>query len=173
MGLPVWVPILAAILGAMAGGGLKAFMDLLDRRREDESILVALTSEVQAICDLLRRQNYISDIEALLADLYSAPRDENFFVVELRSNYFAVYHSLAHSLGRLTPSAASEIVRFYMNCKTIVDCTRPDGVSSQPVDGDTFVSNLNFLRDLLYETLQRGDKIVQMPKTSLPLLESK
>jgi hypothetical protein len=164
------VPLLAAVLGAIAAGAFKIIGDRNDRKREDESILVALASEVKAICDLLRLQKDDEELERIIDWLKRNPDHSMSYVVDFKSDYFTVYHSLADRLGRLPPPATSAIVRFYSNCKTIIDCTRPEGVAAQLRSNSETLENLELAKALLRQTLSLGDEIVQMPKQPLARL---
>lgn len=168
--MPAWVPLLAAFIGAIVGGGLKAIIDLVDRNREDEAILIALASEIRAICALLRAQDYVGHITAFLKMLDDNPGHTTPIVIDLRSDYFSVFHALADKLGRLDPAAVAAVVRFYLNCKTIVDSSRPDGVAALPRPNEELKRNLRGLLELLNHTLRLGDQVVQMPKQPLGIL---
>jgi hypothetical protein len=144
-------------------------LDWRDRVREDESVLVAIASEVDALCRLLRHQNYLEEVRELLEGVEAGRIKSCAYVVDIRSDYFAVFHSLASQLGRLKPGNASLIVKFYAYCKTIVDGTRPDGVAAQERESSEAVENLRSLVQLLSVTLEIGAMIVRLPKQ--PIIE--
>lgn len=165
--------VLAAILGALLAGGLQTVLAYLDRRREDEAVLVAIASEVDALCRLLRHQNYLEEVRALVEDLENGRLESAGYVVDIRSDYFSVFHSLASQLGRLKPANASLIVKFYAYCKTIVDGTRPDGVAARERTKPECISALMSLVQLLSVALLIGDSIVQLPRTPIAQVGAK
>lgn len=161
--------VIAAILGALLAGGFQTFVGILDRKREDEAILVAIASEVDALCRLLRHQNYLQEARELLSGLDAGLHTSANYVVDIRNDYFSVFHSLSSQLGRLRPSYASQIVKFYAYCKTIIDSTRPDGLAALARNQDESIVALRSLIEILTVTLHIGDLVVQMPKR--PLVE--
>ena len=88
-------------------------------------------------------------------------------VIDLRSDYFQVFHSLSSHIGRMNPDNAAKIVEFYMNCKAIIDSTRPDGPSRGGYSNSDAKLEFGLLLQLIRRTLHLGDQIVQMPKASL------
>jgi hypothetical protein len=163
--------VIAAILGALLAGGVQTILAYFDRRREDEAVLVAIASEVDALCRLLRHQNYLTDVHGLIEDLEAGRVTEATYVVDIRSDYLAVSHSLASQLGRLRPGNASLIVKFYAYCKTIVDGTRPDGVAAQAREKSDAIDALHSLVQVMSVTLAIGDMIVQLPKRPIVKIE--
>lgn len=163
--------IIAAIFGALLAGGFQTIIGVLDRRREDEAILVAIASEVDALCRLIRHRNYLAEMGNMLVDLEIGTTKSLSYVVDIRSDYFSVFHALSSRLGRLKPGRAAQIVRFYAYCKTIIDSLRPDGVAAEQREALEAIELLRSLIALLTDSLELGDRIVQFPKRSLVELE--
>ncbi|MCB5425786.1 hypothetical protein H0274_10985 [Altererythrobacter sp. CC-YST694] len=158
--------VLAAILGALLAGGFQTVVSIFDRRREDEAILLAIASEVDALCKLTRLQNYLGEARRIREELVRDPNISYVYLVDLRSDYFSVYHSLSSNLGRLRAANASKIVRFYSIRKTIIDCTRPDGIAAHPIPNSNAQEAFDLIVQLLVEFLALGDSIVRMPRES-------
>lgn len=162
--------VIAAILGALLAGGFQTIVNIFDRRREDEAVLVAIAAEVDALCRLIRHQEYLSDVRQLLEELEGGESETVNYVVDIRNDYFTVYNALAYQLGRLKPESSARIIKFYAYCKTIIDGTRPDGIAAQQRDKSESILAMRSLVELLSVVLELGDHIVQLPKN--PLLGS-
>lgn len=105
--------ILAAIFGALLAGGLQTIVGICDRRRETESVLVAIASEVDSLCRLIRHRGYHDGILEV-ADLIKKEKwDGQSLIVDIRSDYFSVFNALSPRIGLLEPGHAALIVNFY------------------------------------------------------------
>jgi type II secretory pathway pseudopilin PulG len=161
------IAVAAAILGALAAGLLQTVISVIDRKREKEATIVAIASEVKAICDLVRLQRYLPYVSEQLDASAAAEWEIATIVIDIRSNYFSVFESLSHNLGKLEPPQAAKIVSFYCYCKSAIDSAYPDGVMIDNADRDLAVENLRTLKKLLDDLLRLGDEIIQLPNTSL------
>jgi hypothetical protein len=159
--------ILAAILGGLLGGGLQILVGGYERRRQGKSVLNAIICEVNALCNLIRFQKYLDLIEIQISAADSENWQPSTIVIEIRSNYFSIYESLAHNLGLIEPHQVSKIVQFYSCCKSAIDCTRPDGIQVNNQDRNVAVFALKQIQSLLDSALRLGDEIVQFQKSSI------
>jgi hypothetical protein len=159
--------VAAAILGALAAGLLQTIVSIRDRRRETESTLVAIASEIDSICRLIRFRQYPQYVSSILEESVAANWPVTTVVIDIRSNYFSVFESLSHNLGRLKPSQAAKIVNFYAYCKSTIDSTLPDGVMADNENKELAIAHLRQVIQLLDKVLRLGDEIVQFPKVSL------
>jgi hypothetical protein len=165
--------VIAAIFGALMAGGLQSIVAYCDRKRQDQSVIVAIACEVETICHLIRQQGYLKETHSLLRQVELGSLVEANFVIDIRSNYFSVFESLSNSIGRVDAEKVADIVRFYGLCKTIVDGTRPDGVAAWQQGRISSVESLRALEAGFREALALGDRIVQFPKRPLrPILNS-
>lgn len=156
--------ILAALFGAFVAGLYQTIDKQLERGREKESVLVALASEVDAICRLIRHQNYHGEFLEIAENIKSGDFDGSGFVIDIRENYFSVFEGLTEKLGLIEPHRLSKIVNFYAYCKSVIDSTRVDGPFAGEVDLQYAAGNATSVARLLAAILSLGDEIVQMPK---------
>ncbi|HEY0012795.1 MAG TPA: hypothetical protein VGB79_08085 [Allosphingosinicella sp.] len=119
--MPLWVPITAALLGALAGGLFQALLRLLDRQRERATTLVALVSEVGVISEIVRNERYLEKLAAIAGAVDSDPRVATISALQMKIDRFAIFESLAPKLGLLGETQARNIVQFYSLFRYAVD----------------------------------------------------
>ncbi|AKM11240.1 hypothetical protein AB433_16690 [Croceicoccus naphthovorans] len=113
--------------------------------------------------------DYRTEIQKLFRQVEMGVHEEAIYYIDIKSDYFSVYHSLSSQLGLLKPAEVTKLVRFYSYCKTFVDATRPEGVSSEMQGRLKSVTNLRALTTLHDSILCLGDEIVQLTKSpSIP-----
>jgi hypothetical protein len=159
--------LLSVILGPILAGGVRFIVEALDRRREDQSVIVAIASEVDTICHIVRQQNYLLGVSRLQRLVELGTVNEARYLIDIKANYFSVYEALSGKLGRLPPNQVASIVRFYGYCKTIIDGTRPDGIASWQQGQINAVESLRALESGLRGMLLLGDAIVQFTRNQL------
>lgn len=155
--------VLAALLGALAAGGLQTCVAIYDRRRSARSTLIAIAAEVQTVCMLIRHQRYFEAFKQSLGEIENGTWDGTGWIMDIRSHYFSVFESNASNLGLLRPNEVVKIVHFYGCCKSVIDSTRPDGPFGGDVGLDEKAGNIRSVMVLLDEILKTGDLIVQLP----------
>ncbi|MXO91767.1 hypothetical protein [Pontixanthobacter aquaemixtae] len=106
-------------------------------------------------------------------DLKQDQEQTGVMVADLREDYFSVFHALAPQLGKLEPDEATQIVRFYMLCKSAKDSIMPDGVMVENEDHDLALENALQLLTLMTEALRLGDQIAQWIPQIAPLRTTK
>ena len=155
--------ILAALLGALAAGGLQTLVTIADRKRMRKSTLMAIAAEVQAICGLIRHQRYLEAFRESLTEINNGTWNGRGWVMDIRSHYFSVFESNSQSLAVLEPQHVVKIVRFYSYCKSAIDCARPDGPFSGEVRREDAEGNIRSVVTILENILLIGDDITQLP----------
>jgi hypothetical protein len=161
--------ILAALLGAIAAGLFQTVDRILERRRHRETILVAIAAEVDAICRLIKHQGYVEAIRQAADGIRAGTWDGRVYIIDIRSDYFSVFHALSSHIGSLQACQAATIVKFYSYCKSGIDSTRPDGpFAAGDVGHFDAMSNMLSLERLFQAILELGDQIAQFPKRQLP-----
>lgn len=164
--VPVWIPLVSVVVGALASGGIQTVLREVDRRREQQSILNAIISEVSIICELIRFRKYLPLLEDVIKYMESMPGSIVNPNADFRGNYFSVFESLSSSLGKVNASQARKIVRFYATCKASVESLRPDGSVQQIQDSTVVLEHHRQLYQLLRQILELGDEIIQFNDSS-------
>lgn len=159
--------ILAALLGALAAGGFQTVVGIVDRKRTAEATLVAIASEVHALCNLIRLQDYLPETCEIVKAIDEDKWDGRTIIIDIRGNYFNVFESLSSSLGMLKPTQLVPIVSFYACCRSAIDCTRPDGPYAAGGSLEERAGNLRSLKTILETILTLGDEITQFPAQSI------
>ena len=148
-------------------------MGIVDRRREAESVLTAIASEVNSICRLIRVQGYRETFGEMCSQIEAGTWDGRTAIIEVKQNYFAVFESLSSKIGLLKPVDVNHIVHFYAYCRSAIDSTRPDGIMAGEVSTGERVSQIRHLYLVFDAILSLGDAISQKPKQDVsdaPLL---
>jgi hypothetical protein len=159
--------VLLLLVGAFATGLLQILVGIYDRRREAESMLTAIASEVDAICRLIRHQNYLEEISASAQAIRDNTWDGKSFVIDVRENYFSVYEGLAAKLGMLRPRDAVKIVNFYAYCKSLIDSFRIDGPAAGTEHNRYVAAGIVSSEALFTAVLKLGSEIVELPRLSI------
>ena len=160
---PLLVPLIAALIGAAATGIVKIILDARQREHDRKSALVAVVSEVDSLCRLIRHQHYLEAVEFVIGRIEAGERRS--LVADIRADYFTVFNALASRLGEQHPDHVRDIVRFYAYAKAAKDSIHPDGVHAEPAGSDAqelYAAMVN-LRALLGAMLLLGEKIVTFP----------
>ena len=159
--------IFAALLGAIAAGGFQMISERRNRTQRREAVLTAICSEVDAICRLIRHQEYLPALIDVGNKIRGGTWQGESYVIDIRMNYFSVFEGLSNDLGLLQPCQLCKIVNFYAYCKSVIDSTRPDGPFANAEVTDEHAGNMLAVENLLKAITNLGDEIVQFPKQSL------
>lgn len=165
---PVWIPLVSALIGAIAAGLFQTIQKMIDRRNEREATLSALVMEVRAICSLMRLRRYLPNAEAILHEATDDPEFNATIIADLREDYFSVFNALSPKLGLLRPEDGARIVEFYHSCKSIKDSCHPDGVMIDNQDKSLAIENLSQFVALLNNALRVGDQVSQLSTVGQP-----
>ena len=155
--------LFAAFLGAVAAGLFQFVFAWRDRRKQTEAMLTAIVCEVESICRLIRHQGYTDFYAQARQEIEDGTWDGHGLIIDVRSNYFTVFESLAPQLGYLKPKEVSRIINFYAYCKSAIDSSRPDGPAADRV-GDALVAEGILSVDAILRTvLALGEEISEFP----------
>ena len=156
--------ILAALLGAVAAGLLQTFTSIHQRRHVAKATLVAIATEVAAVCQLVRTQEFQPYLQRQAAAIRAGNWDGKAFFVDSRADYFSVFHANAQNVGILKASDAAKIVAFYAYCKSVIDISRPDGRMATSSDQSFIAENMLRTDALVAMLLALGEEIVHLPQ---------
>lgn len=159
--------VIAVLIGAIAAGIIQTIISRTDKRNRRDSMLVAIASEVDSLCRLIRHQQYLEAFSEQANHVRTGTWDGQVWFIDIRCNYFSVYEALSSQLGELPPIQVSTIVNFYSYCKAAIDSTRLDGPMATDCRDEDKKSNLLSVEAILHSILQLGDQIVQFPKHGL------
>lgn len=160
----------AAAIGALLVWVFQIIDKIRDRRRRRQSTLVALASEVQATCNLIKSQGYLDAFHGLANQIRANAWHGAGYVIDIRGNYFQVFQSTAGHLSDLDPHEVAKVVAFYTYCQSAIDSTRPDGPAANTGDLDDKTGNILGVEGVLMAILALGEQIVAFPKQPLPLI---
>ena len=152
--------ILAAILGALLGGGLQIVQTFLDTEDRKKSITIAIGCEIDAILRIIEHKKYLQGIDQAIETCHSGTAIS--IIVDVSENYFHIFEGLGEKIGYLDTDFVSKTVNFYSYCKSIIDSTRAGGVSERISNPREALENLTQLRDLLVAAVSLGEQIVQI-----------
>jgi hypothetical protein len=157
------ISLLLLLLGAIGGGAVRAFMDAKQRERDRASALIAIVSEVDSLCRLIRHQHYLEAVEFVIGRLEAG--EKRTLTADIGADYFTVFSSLAGKLGEQRPEHVPAIVRFYAYAKAARDSILPGGVHSDPEKSEhaELLAAMVNLRALLGAMLLLGEKIATFP----------
>jgi hypothetical protein len=160
--------IVAAIIGAIAAGLFQLADRILARRRRSQAVLVAIATEVRSILDLIEHRRYLQVVSEAADAIREKARGGHTLIIDIRSNYFSVFESLAAELGLLKPAHIRKIVAFYAFCRSVIDSTRPDGPHVTTLDEEDKANNIIELEGLLIAIVHLGHEIVRFPRQDIP-----
>jgi hypothetical protein len=159
--------VTAAALGAILIWLFQLDDRLRDRAKVRESTVVAIASEVDAICRLVRSKGYLDGFGSEADRIREGTWKGVSFVADIRGDYFRAYEAFLPSLSHLPPRQVSSIVTFYAYCESAIDSTRPDGPMANCDDLDDKANSVVDIAEVLRTILRLGDEIVQFPKQRL------
>lgn len=162
--------LIAAAIGAIATGAFQILTNHLEKRKRAEVVLTAISSEVDAICRIITTQGYQETIGKIASDVQRGMWNGQIYIIDIRSNYFAVFEGLVSDLGLLKPIQACKIVNFYVYCKSVIDSTRPDGPHALDPSTPEAAQNMVQVALLLHSIVNLGNEITQFPK--LPIVHA-
>ena len=159
--------IVAVFVGAILAGLFQTISEIRQRRREAESVLTAIASEVDSITRLIQHQNYHEATAKIADDVSHGMWNGTSYIIDIRENYFVAYEGLVEKLGLLKPHQVAKIVNFYAYCKSAIDSTRPDGPHANATGTAEAAQNMVSVYQLLTAILALGGEITAMPKEAI------
>lgn len=130
-----WLPLYAALGGAIAGAIASFFPTLLlERNRENKyshRLLASLLTEISALLEIIEHRNYRGSIKDIIAHLKAQPSGTTYsFTVTIPEHYSRIYQENCGSIGAITEFHAKRIVMFHQLIDSIVQDIKPGGVVS-------------------------------------------
>lgn len=158
-----WLPVFAAIGGALVGG-IATFVPsfLLERqRRKDERLTVtnALLAEVRSILSIVEQRQYLKNIrekEALLRE--KSPEETIKFSIRIAKHYSRVYQSHVDRLGTLDSAFATKIIQFHQLLDSVVQDVSPGGVIAEDEGNHQAFSQLV---EITEKAINLGEELVR------------
>ncbi|WP_051236108.1 hypothetical protein [Ottowia thiooxydans] len=130
-----WLPVIAAIGGAFAGGfaTLVPSYVLEERRRRHERTTVsnALLAEVRAIMAIVKQRKYVETFHEISDTLKQSPEKKFQLRAQIPDHYSRVYQAHVERLGVLEPSFAAKIIEFHQLLESVVQDIAPGGLIAE------------------------------------------
>lgn len=130
-----WLPLYAALGGAVAGAIASFFPTLLlERHRENNQsrrLLASLITEIHALVKIIEHRNYQGAVKDIIAHLKTQPPASTYaFTVAIPKHYSRIYQENCGRIGSVTEFYAKRIVIFHQLIDSIVQDIQPGGVIS-------------------------------------------
>ena len=130
-----WLPVLAALGGAIAGAVATFFPTWLIERRRDrrfsEQITNCLIVEISTFVELIEKRGYLSEITKAIEHLESQPENTKFkLLVDVPSHYSRVYQENCKHIGVIRRDLAQKIILFHQLIDAVVQDLKPNGMFS-------------------------------------------
>lgn len=159
-----WLPVLAAIGGALVGGLTTAipavWRDARARQAERVSVTTALVAEVSAMLAILERRRYLHSMRELTERLKGAGQDCGIlFSVRVPDHYSRVYQANVARLGVVDPLLAAKLIEFHQLVDAIVQDITPDGVFGR---GEGDLAGLKQMVDIGESAVAVGAEILRI-----------
>lgn len=167
-------PAVAALIGILLGGGLKALGTLLARRHDARTLLSSLVAEVEACVRLARHRQFYDEMLALKAcaeDQVKAGRGNElipWFVTSMNSDYFAIFHASLGKIGLLKTYQADRITRFYALAKAALENSSAISPYQKGVTAEAAGNVLENDLQLLLVAMIIGEEIAGFRKIKVP-----
>lgn len=138
-----WLPVIAAVLGALAGGIASFIPNLLlethKRRNERESVKSALLAEIKALLCVIEHRQYLDQMKQVFEQQQKMPGLKIRYQVKVPDHYSRVYQAHVDRLGVIQPALSSKIIQFYHLLDSIVQDVTPGGsIADNGGDEDAF-----------------------------------
>jgi hypothetical protein len=169
-----FIGAIAAIIGILLGGGVRAWESDRARKRDAESLLAALVAEVEALVRLMDHRKFVQDITACgfeafkMAQAGRGHEQADFLTINLRNNYFTIFEASANKIGLLHPYMADRITRFYTYVKAVSENYGSDSPFQQGVTAQQVVEIVESDVQLLQTALTLGRHIATFHNMAPP-----
>lgn len=131
-----WLPLYAALGGAVAGA-IASFIPtlLLEKRRDHrfaKQIQQCLLAEIAAFLEIIKRRRYLESVREVINHLKSCPKGtQASFTVHVPDHYSRVYQENCRHIGVVEREVARRIVVFHQLVDAVVQDVRPGGMVSE------------------------------------------
>ncbi|WP_061333855.1 hypothetical protein [Marinobacter excellens] len=138
-----WLPLYAALGGAIAGAIASFFPTwLIERRREitfAQQIECCLLAEISALVEIVDRRGYLAAIKGVVGYLRQNPEGTQYrFAVDVPSHYSRVYQDNCQRIGVIRSDIAQQVIVFHQLVDAVVQDMKPNGVFSEGATLETF-----------------------------------
>ncbi|MGB7401158.1 MAG: hypothetical protein WA916_01150 [Arcobacter sp.] len=163
-----WLPVYAALGGAIAGAIASFFPTwLLEKRREksfSRQIENSLLSEIAALIEIIDHRKYLLDIQDTVDYLRKKPQGTlSVIIVDVPPHYSRVYQDNCKNIGVISNEVASEIIIFHQLIDAVVQDIKPNGVFSSGATLETFEQMLKIFE----QALSVGRKLTETHNKSM------
>jgi len=130
--LTTFIGAIAALVGVLLGGGVRAIEAWWARKLDRDALLSALVAEVEACTRLANHRGFLAGmlrVKAAAEEAIAAGKhDEKMSLgqIKLAQDYFSVFNASSGKLGLLRPYHADRIVRFYTLAKAALENFHPE-----------------------------------------------
>jgi len=138
-----WLPLYAALGGAIAGAIASFFPTwLIERRREAafaKQIESCLLAEISALVEIIDQRGYLSAIKTVAGFLRDSPEGTLYkFAVDVPPHYSRVYQENCKHIGVVRNDVAHQIIVFHQLIDAVVQDIKPNGAFSDGASLETF-----------------------------------
>ncbi|MCW8357055.1 MULTISPECIES: hypothetical protein [Marinomonas] len=149
-----WLPVYAALGGAVAGAIASFFPTWIMEKRRDvnfsRQIENCLLAEIKALVEIIDHRGYLLAIEETVTYLRTQPEGVLCtLIVDVPPHYSRVYQDNCKNIGVIINGKASEIITFHQLIDAVVQDIKPDGAFSSGATLDTFEKMLKIFEEAL------------------------
>jgi len=167
-----WVPVWSAILGALAGGAVSLFPQLLLERirakKKSGAVQSAIYAEISGLIDTIGERGYVEALRVALDDYDDLKGNGTMYLaIDTPPHYNRIYSTLSEELGHLDKEKVREIVLFYQKIDSIVQDLSPDSVFADGLPKEVLEADLRLLQSAVslgQRILGRSDLGVNTPR---------
>ena len=155
-----WIPVYAAIGGALVGAIAAIFPSiLLERIRERRTIKAVTDSiicEVSAILTTIKHRRYLEILDQIISNLHSKPGNTQSFQVIFPDNYFKIYNANLDRINLIDDSIRIKVVIFYQLLEAVIQDAKPGGLFSLSPQGiEAYIE----AKSILKQSIDIGNEI--------------
>lgn len=125
-----WIPVIAAVLGALAGGMAPLIVKTLessrDRKANQQAVAHQIYAEISAILEIVNQRKYLDELKRL-RDVISINPTSSFYMVQISEAIDPLYKANIDKLPLLAPELQTKIVMFYRYLNALVEDIKPGG----------------------------------------------
>jgi hypothetical protein len=156
-----WIPVIAAVGGALVGAISAIFPNMIIERFKERRAVKALTEsivcEIVAILKIIEYRRYLESVEKIIENLRSKPGNTISFTVVIPDNYFKIYHANLDKLSMIDRSIRVKVVTFYQLLEAVIQDVKPGGyISTSPRGIEPYIESASILR----KGIELGKEIV-------------
>ncbi|MCX5817044.1 MAG: hypothetical protein NTX75_12530 [Proteobacteria bacterium] len=149
-----WIPVYAAIGGALAGAIAAIIPNMIIERLKERRAVNALSDsivcEVSAILTIIKHRRYLETTEQIVANLFSTPGSTRQLQVVVPDNYFKIYHANLDRVDLIHRSIRVKVVTFYQLLEAIIQDVKPGGLLSVAAQrAEPFAEALSILKQAI------------------------